>query len=181
LVSFLQRLLYTPLDEGNEFFQGSNLEITGLHTDTNVCNVIPSHAQASFNIRFNTSYTGEVLQHMMEEILDEFKLTYSKNYEFVLESTLSGDAFLSVHKPFQDFLGQVILQETGIQPIFNTSGGTSDGRFMKDVCPCIDFGLIGKRAHKSDEYVPIKDLFKLKDIYKNVINNFSRVDFSSDI
>jgi succinyl-diaminopimelate desuccinylase len=166
LVKILQELCSTNLDEGNEFFPPSNLEVTSFIVDNNATNVIPSEATAKFNIRFNNIYSCEKLKQWVETVCN--KVTT----KFVLSYTSSADPFLTEKNLFSDIVQASITEITGISPELSTTGGTSDARFIKNYCPVLEFGLINKTAHKINESITVSELHTLTKIYKMILAKY---------
>ena len=159
LVRMLDSLVDVMLDEGTAHFQPSSLVLTSIDTGNPVTNVIPAEATARFNIRFNTLYTAEGLEGWLKKRFDSVGGAYR------LDLSLSGEAFVTEPGPLTETLVAAITGVTGRQPEFNTGGGTSDARFIKDLCPVVEFGLVGQTMHKVDENVPLADLEALTAIY----------------
>jgi len=164
LVKILSELDRKPLDSGNERFQPSNLEIVDMHVGNDSHNVIPAEAKARFNVRFNNEFTPETLQAELTRRMDIADV----NYE--IDWWLSGDSFVTPAGPLSDAVTAAIEHHTGKRPDLSTTGGTSDARFIKNMCPVVEFGLVGATMHKIDEHVAIVDIESLTDIYAEVIN-----------
>lgn len=166
LVQILARLKAEPLDQGTEHFQPSNLEITNLQVSNAADNVIPAYAAARFNIRFNDRHTQKSL---VQWVCRECEIVTK---HFTLEHYGSGEAFVT-HPGFLSSLVMGAVKEvTGKTPALSTTGGTSDARFIKDVCPVVEFGLVGATAHKVDEQVSTADIEVLTHIYECIIRRY---------
>jgi len=167
LIAVCKKLKEKPLDKGNKHFQPSNLEITGIQVDNKVHNVIPARAKVRFNIRYNNYHSAISLKKMLNAIVKS--ICKKNNTKFKIEFMTSGDSFLT--KPDSTILmaKTVIKKITRINPIFSTTGGTSDARFIKKIAPCLEFGLVNKTMHKVDECVALSDLKKLKKIYHEIL------------
>ena len=162
------------LDKGNKHFQPSNLEFLSIDTGNTVDNVIPSKVMAKFNIRFNTLQTEKRLKNIIiKEIKKEVK--NNKNIKWNLKLDLSGDPFLTKPNEFTNMVSNSVLKITGVKPKLSTSGGTSDARFIKNICPVVEFGSVGKTMHKINEKISIKDLESLTKIYYEVINGYQQI------
>ncbi len=161
LVAILAELEAIVLDEGTDWFQASNLEITDLTCGNPATNVIPAKASARLSIRFNDLHTGEELSRRVAEI--------AERHGGSARAVISGEAFLTQPGAFSAMLAEAIEAETGIAPELSTSGGTSDARFLKDLSPVIEFGLCNATMHKRDEAVAIADLEALVRIYRRVV------------
>jgi len=151
------------LDDGTDVFPPSNLEFTGIATPTNASNVIPGSATAQLNIRFNNLHKGADLVRMVEHIAER-EAPGSK-----VRSRISGEAFLTPPGPLYDVVVEAIEEETGVAPELSTSGGTSDGRFLIQLCPVVDFGLPNATMHKVGECAALEDIRKLSRIYERII------------
>lgn len=160
LVALLAELDELVLDEGTDWFQASNLEVTDLAVGNPAHNVIPGEAQARLSVRFNDLHTGAELVAMVEEV--------AARHGGSVEAVVSGEAFLTPPGDFSAILVEAIRAETGLEPELSTSGGTSDARFLKDLCPVIEFGLCNATMHKTDEAVALADLDVLAKIYRRV-------------
>jgi len=170
IVNILKRIREIKLDKGTKNFQASNLEITKINIDNNADNVIPSSANAVFNIRFNNRHSSNSLKRKLNAI---FKSIVKKaKCKFRVKYEVSGEAFLTKPNKTTYMIQNVIKKITGIKPKLSTAGGTSDARFIRKIVPCLEFGLVGKTMHKIDESVPVSDLKKLTNIYQNILENY---------
>jgi len=160
LVAMLAELDALMLDQGTEWFQPSNLEITELRVGNPAHNVIPPRAVARISIRFNALHSGAELARMVTEIAEKHGGT--------AEPIVSGEPFLTQPGAFSDILAAAIKAETGLEPELSTSGGTSDARFLRDLAPVIDFGPVNATMHKRDEAIAVDDLRVLTRIYRRV-------------
>ena len=151
------------LDDGNESFPPSNLEFTAVSVPTEASNVIPGSATAQLNIRFNNLQRGADLVRMVEEIAER-EAPGSK-----VRARISGEAFLTPPGRLFDVIVESIREETGIEPELSTSGGTSDGRFLIQLCPVVDFGLPNATMHKLDESAAVADIEALARIYERIV------------
>jgi succinyl-diaminopimelate desuccinylase len=151
------------LDDGNEWFQPSNLEVTDVETANPAGNVIPGAARARLNIRFNNLHTGSDLVELVRRTVTDAAPGAR------VEAKISGEAFLTPPGPLFDMVTAAIEAETGVTPQLSTAGGTSDGRFLNKLCPVVDFGLPNATMHKLDEAASVVDIVKLKDIYARLI------------
>jgi len=162
-------LLASPLDGGTAHFDPSNLEITTLDVGNPAVNVIPTLAKAAFNIRFNDLWTPVTLEAELRARLAS--VAGAANYELHMAPT-NAHAFLTQPGPFVDMVARAIEAETGRSPVLSTTGGTSDARFIKNVCPVVEFGLIGKTMHAVDERIAVADLDALTAIYGRVMADY---------
>ena len=166
LMKMLAAIHDTPLDAGTAHFQPSTVTITSVDVGNRVTNIIPARAQAAFNIRYNDSHTAGSLEKLLRERL----AGTGGDFELACES--SGDAFLSPPGRLSAIVVEAVERITGRTPALTTTGGTSDARFIKDLCPVAEFGMTGETAHKVDENVAIADIHALTDIYRAVLDAF---------
>ncbi|WP_390583932.1 succinyl-diaminopimelate desuccinylase [Erythrobacter sp. MTPC3] len=157
MVAMLAELDALSLDEGTDWFQPSNLEITEFNVANKAHNVIPAKATARISIRFNDTHSGASLSEKV--------IAIAEKYGGTARPVISGEPFLTAPGPFSEMLANAIEAETGTQPEASTTGGTSDARFLRIVCPVIEFGLCNATMHKRDEAVAIADLDTLARIY----------------
>ncbi len=160
LVTMLAELDALVLDEGNDWFQPSNLEITDIMVGNPATNVIPPKATARISVRFNDLHTGAGLAARVAEV--------AERHGGKARAEISGEAFLTQPGEYSALVAAAIEAETGIAPEVSTTGGTSDARFLKDLCPVIEFGLCNATMHKRDEAVAIADLDMLTRIYRRI-------------
>ncbi|RJY10278.1 succinyl-diaminopimelate desuccinylase [Aurantiacibacter aquimixticola] len=160
MVAILAELDALVLDEGTEWFQPSNLEITEFNVPNKAHNVIPGKATARISIRFNDLHSGASLSERVTTIAGKHGGT--------ARPVISGEPFLTPPGDFSRAIAAAIEAETGIDPESSTTGGTSDARFLKDLCPVIEFGLVNATMHKTDEAVAIADLATLSRIYRRI-------------
>ena len=168
LLTMLQALSAEPLDAGSEHFQPSELVITSVDVGNPASNLIPAEARASFNIRFNDRHTARELETALRARLD------ATGGDYRLEIHAGAEAFRTMPGPFTDLLQALIERELGTVPELSTTGGTSDARFIKDVCPVVEFGLVGATIHQVDERVPLPDLEALTRVYQALLASFVR-------
>jgi len=169
LAKVVDALSALQLDDGTDAFPPSNLEFTAISTPTNASNVIPSVAQAQLNIRFNNLHKGADLVQLVED-------TAAKAAPgATVRARISGEAFLTPAGGLYDLVVSAIRDETGIEPELSTSGGTSDGRFLIQLCPVVDFGLPNATMHKVGESAAVEDIRALSRIYGRVISKAFRV------
>ena len=170
LVSICSQLKAKPLDNGNKHFQSSNLEFTSINVDNKAHNVIPARASTQFNIRYNNFHTAKSLK---KKIISIVKSTCLKNKtKYKIDFLASGDSFLTKPGATIQMAKKIIKKVTKINPVFSTTGGTSDARFIKKIAPCLEFGLVNKSMHKVDEFVLLPDLKKLTKIYLSILESY---------
>jgi len=160
LVAMLAELEALELDRGTDWFQPSNLEITDMAVGNPATNVIPGTATARLSIRFNDLHTGAELADRVEEI--------ARRHGGTARPVISGEPFLTPPGAFSRLVADAVEAETGLRPEASTSGGTSDARFLKALCPVIEFGLPNATMHKRDEAAALDDLAALARIYRRI-------------
>ncbi len=170
IIKILKRIKDLKLDRGTKNFQPSNLEVTKINIDNHADNVIPGSAEAVFNIRFNDKHSSNSLKRKLNKIFKA--VTKANKSSFKVNYEVSGEAFLTKPNKTTFMIQNIIKKITGIKPKLSTSGGTSDARFIKNIAPCLEFGLVGKTMHKVDESVPVSDLKKLTKIYENILVSY---------
>jgi succinyl-diaminopimelate desuccinylase len=169
LVKLLAELEDCKLDDGNDYFDSSNLEITSIDCVNPTTNLIPNVAKARFNVRFNDSYSGASLQAKLREVCQKY---HNDAINVTLEGDISGESFLTDSNKMIDVLISACQQVTDLTPVLSTTGGTSDARFIKDYAKVIEFGGINATAHKIDEHVRIADIIKLRDVYYTFLSQW---------
>lgn len=160
LVAILAELDSLMLDTGTKWFQPSNLEITDINVGNRAHNVIPAAGAARISIRFNDLHTGHSLSERVMAIAEK--------HGGKARPVISGEPFLTEPGTFSTLVSTAVEAETGIAPELSTTGGTSDARFLRSVCPVIEFGLCNATMHKRDEAVAIPDLAALARIYARI-------------
>ncbi len=160
LIGLLNKLVSLKLDEGTDLFQPSTLTVTNIHVGNTATNVIPEWANASFNIRFNDLHNFDSLKALLHKTLDDTQLG---NYDLTLRS--NSEAFVTTAPAFLKVVSSAVQEVTNYVPNLTTGGGTSDARFIKNMCPVVEFGLVNKSMHKVDEFSPLEDIRQLTDVY----------------
>lgn len=163
LVRILSRIEGIALDEGTDWFQASNIEITDIEVGNPATNVIPKAAKARLSIRFNDLHSGEALVAMISAIV------HAEAADGEVVARISGEAFLTPPGSFSSLISDAITAATGITPELSTTGGTSDARFLSKLCPVVEFGLCNATMHKLDEAVALEDVHTLTRIYADII------------
>lgn len=163
LVRILSRIDGIALDEGTDWFQPSNIEITDIEVGNPATNVIPAAARARLSIRFNDLHSGESLVAMISAIV------HDEAPDAQVIARISGEAFLTPPGQLSQLVSDAIAAETGIRPELSTTGGTSDARFLSKLCPVVEFGLCNATMHKLDEAVALEDIRTLTRIYADII------------
>jgi succinyl-diaminopimelate desuccinylase len=163
LAELVTQLAQHKLDKGNDHFDPSTLSFTSVDVGNEATNVIPGEARARFNIRFNDRHTPESLTNWVKDRAD--RIAQEWGCVIVVSAQTSGVAFLTAPGKFTQLISDTVAGITGQSPFFSTSGGTSDARFIKDVCPVVELGLAGATMHKADECVAVSEITALTDIY----------------
>ena len=160
----LAGLVATEWDAGNEYFPPTGWQVSNLHAGTGAGNVIPGELVVDFNFRFSTESTPDSLQARLAATLERHGLDYD------IAWTLGGEPFLTPVGSLSDALCDAIRDETGIDAMLSTTGGTSDGRFIARICPQVmEFGPVNASIHKIDEHVAVADIGPLKNIYRRAM------------
>jgi succinyl-diaminopimelate desuccinylase len=170
LVGLLARLRERVLDHGFEAFQPSNLEITTIDVGNPATNVIPARAVARLNIRFNPHHTGAALADWLQA--EGARVAEGFAGSVAIETRISGEAFLTPRGPFTDVASAAVEAVTGLAPELSTTGGTSDARFIRALCPVLELGLVGATMHQVDERAPVADIHALSAIYERLIETY---------
>ena len=157
--------LKEPFDKGSKNFQPTSLVITSIDTLNDVTNIIPEKINMKFNVRFNDNFKSDEVIRIVN------KRIRSVTSKFVLKSSISGESFINYSKTLTDSLIRSIKKVTNVNPSLSTSGGTSDARFICELCPVLEFGLVGKTMHQTNEMMEIKNIKKLTKIYLELIKN----------
>jgi succinyl-diaminopimelate desuccinylase len=163
LVRILDRLKRWHLDDGNDWFQPSNLEVTDIEVASGATNIIPSSARARLNIRFNDAQQGTTLEAEIRRIVTE------EAPRATVQAMISGEAFLTAPGALSTLVSDAIRTVTGVEAAYSTTGGTSDARFLSRIAPTVEFGLCNATMHKLDEAVAVQDIAALADIYEVIL------------
>jgi len=170
MARLMDRLASHELDQGTEYFDASTLAVVTIDTGNAATNVIPARCEGTVNIRFNDTHSGASLSEWLRVEAD--KVAKAFGVEVDLRLKISGESFLTPPGPLSDLVAKAVEAETGVTPVLSTSGGTSDARFVKDHCPVVEFGLVGRTMHQVDERVPVADIGQLKAIYTRILRDF---------
>jgi succinyl-diaminopimelate desuccinylase len=170
LIRLLSALQDRMLDGGYPEFQPSNLEVTTIDVGNPATNVIPRVANARLNIRFNPAHTGAALQRWIEAEAARAGEGFTGKVAVRVET--SGEAFLTEPGPFVELVADVIEAVAGRRPELSTTGGTSDARFIRALCPVVEAGLVGATMHAVDERTPVAEIEQLTLIYRGLIRRY---------
>lgn len=166
LIRALDALASAPVDAGTDWFEPSSLQVVSIDVGNGATNVIPASARAALNIRFNDGHSGASLTAWVRATLARYA------DRFDLDSSISGESFVTKPGPLVDILRNAIKGATGIDPKLDTGGGTSDARFIANYCPVAEFGLVGATMHQTDECIPVAELRDLARIYRDILAAF---------
>jgi succinyl-diaminopimelate desuccinylase len=170
LARIIDRLSTKPLDAGSRHFQPSSLQATIISVPNTATNVIPGSAQANFNIRYNDLHTRAGVEAWVRENCEAAAKEVSARFTLTFEG--SGNVFLTEPGPLVATMRGAIEAATGRAPALTTNGGTSDARFIKELCPVVEVGLRNATAHQVDEHVPVADLVALTAIYRRFLEDY---------
>ncbi len=170
LAQLIADLAGHELDQGTDHFDASTLAVTTFDTGNPATNVIPAECKATVNIRFNDAHTsGDLIQWLGREAARVSKAT---GVDIEMTTKVSGESFVTPPGPLSDLVANAVEAEVGRRPEASTTGGTSDARFVKSICPVVEFGLVGKTMHQVDERVDVAQISELKTIYSRIIRDY---------
>jgi succinyl-diaminopimelate desuccinylase len=170
LAELVSQLAGSKLDKGNAHFDPSTLAFTTMDVGNSASNVIPAGAYAAFNIRFNDAHTPDSLVGWVHDRAEQ--IARESGCAITVSHSVSGVSFLTQPGKFTQLVSDTVSRVTGQSPVFSTSGGTSDARFIKDYCPVVELGLAGTTMHKTDECVAVSEIEKLTDIYAALLTDY---------
>lgn len=170
MARLMDRLASHELDQGTDHFDASTLAVVTIDTGNAATNVIPAETRACINIRFNDIHTGEGLSYWLRDEAAKVDAAFGTKTEVKIK--ISGEAFLTPPGPLSDLVAKAVEAETGVTPELSTTGGTSDARFVKNHCPVVEFGLVGKTMHAVDERVEVAQIVQLKAIYSRILQDY---------
>jgi len=170
MAKLIDRLASHELDRGTEHFDASTLAVTTIDTGNPANNVIPAQSRATVNIRFNDDHTSDELTGWLRSVADE--VAEETGIKVEMRTQVSGESFITAPGELSSMISDAVEAETGVKPEMSTSGGTSDARFVKNHCPVVEFGLVGKTMHQVDERVEISQIHQLKAIYTRILKEY---------
>ena len=170
LVRLMDRLANHALDGGTAHFDASTLAITTIDTGNPATNVIPAQSRGTVNIRFNDAHSGASISDWLRA--EAAQVQAETGVTLTLTISISGESFVTPPGELSALIARAVQAETGIVPVLSTSGGTSDARFVKDHCPVVEFGLVGKTMHQVDERVEVAQIVALKAIYGRILRDY---------
>lgn len=170
MVRLMDRLAGQELDKGTDHFDPSTLAVVSVETGNGATNVIPGTCRGIVNIRFNDRHSGATLSDWLRAEAAQVAEAFGVGID--LEIKISGESFLTPPGVLSTLVSRAVEAETGQGPAQSTTGGTSDARFVKDHCPVVEFGLVGKTMHQVDECVPVDEIVRLKEIYGRILRDY---------
>lgn len=170
MAQLMANLAAHELDQGTEHFDASSLQITTIDTGNPANNVIPAETRSTVNIRFNDAHTSERLTDWLKAEADS--ISKKTGIEIDMTVQVSGESFVTPLGELSAMIAKAVKDETGVTPEASTSGGTSDARFVKNHCPVVEFGLVGKTMHQVDERVEVAQIHQLKSIYTRILTDY---------
>jgi succinyl-diaminopimelate desuccinylase len=170
MMRLMDRLASHEMDKGSDHFDPSTLAVVTVDTGNPATNVIPASCRATVNVRFNDLHTSASVIAWMQSQVDAVAAEFGVNIDMPVR--VSGESFLTPPGALSDLVSAAVQAETGITPKLSTTGGTSDARFVKDHCPVVEFGLVGKTMHQVDECVPVEQITQLKAVYARVLSQY---------
>jgi len=170
LIRLLAALQARVLDEGYADFQPSNLEVTTIDVGNPTTNLIPAVATARLNIRFNPAHRGADLAAWIQAEADRAAEGFPGT--ITLTPAISGEAFLTEQGPFTELVAGAVEAVSGQRPDLSTTGGTSDARFIRALCPVVELGLVGRTMHAVDERAPVDEIRRLQAVYETLIRRY---------
>ena len=170
MVNLLDFFARFELDKGSDHFDPSTLAVVTVDTGNPATNVIPAQCTATLNIRFNDLHSGDSLSDWLRTEADRVASEYGLDIDVRIK--VSGESFITPPGPLSEMVARAVESETGRSPVLSTSGGTSDARFMKNHCPVVEFGLVGKTMHQVDECVDVEHIKALKSIYARILGDY---------
>ncbi len=170
LARLMDRLASHELDRGTEHFDASTLAVVTMDTGNAATNVIPAQCRGAVNIRFNDLHSGASLSDWLKAQAADVAAEFGVQVDTRIK--VSGESFLTPPGPLSELVARAVEAETGRRPELSTTGGTSDARFIKDHCPVVEFGLVGRTMHQVDESVPVEQIRQLKAIYARILADY---------
>ena len=166
LCRLMDRLASARLDEGTEHFDPTTVAVVSVETGNPAVNVIPATARATVNIRFSDAHTSDSVTEWLRQ---EVAQVGGGDVTIDLDVRVSGESFLTPPGQLSDLVSRAVAEVTRVTPVLSTSGGTSDARFVRAICPVVEFGLVGATMHQTDENVALDHVHQLKAVYRRVL------------
>lgn len=170
MVRLMDQLASHELDQGTDHFDASTLAVVTIDTGNTATNVIPAQVTSAVNIRFNDAHSGASLTQWLQE--ETAKIATEFDLQINVDVKVSGESFITPPGPLSDLVAAAVEAECGVKPTLSTTGGTSDARFVKNHCPVVEFGLVGRTMHQVDERVEVAQIHQLKAVYSRILTDF---------
>ncbi|SLN58259.1 succinyl-diaminopimelate desuccinylase [Roseisalinus antarcticus] len=170
MARLMDSLSTSNLDHGTDHFDPSTLAVVTIDTGNPATNVIPAETRSTVNIRYNDLHSGAALSDWLRQEAASVADTFGVQIDMEVKN--SGEAFITPPGALSDLVAAAVTAVTGVTPELSTTGGTSDARFVKDHCPVVECGLVGKTMHQVDERVPVDDIAQLKAIYTRILSDY---------
>ncbi len=170
MARLMHQLASHELDQGTDHFDASTLAVVNIDTGNTATNVIPAQCNGAVNIRFNDLHSGASLSEWLQT--EAASVAEAYDVEVDVKIKISGESFLTPPGTLSDLVAHAVEEETGVQPEMSTTGGTSDARFVKNHCPVVEFGLVGRTMHQVDECVEVAQIDQLKAIYTRILRSY---------
>lgn len=170
IARLVDRIASHKLDQGSDHFDPSTVAVVTIDTGNPATNVIPTAATAAVNIRFNDLHSGETVSNWLR--VEAAEISKAFEIDVSVDIKISGESFMTPPGALSSVVAAAVQAETNRVPTLSTSGGTSDARFVKDHCPVVEFGLVGKSMHQVDEHVEIAHIHQLKTIYARILRDY---------
>ncbi len=170
MARLMDRLSSHVFDHGTDHFDASTLAVVTIDTGNSATNVIPAQTRATVNIRFNDAHSGASISEWIHSEADSVSAVF--DVQIAAQIKISGESFLTPPGALSDLVAASVEAETGVRPVLSTTGGTSDARFVKDHCPVVEIGLVGKTMHQVDERVEVEQIHQLKAIYSRILRDY---------
>ncbi|MDP7186484.1 MAG: succinyl-diaminopimelate desuccinylase [Paracoccaceae bacterium] len=170
IARLMDRLASFELDRGTDHFDASTVAVVNIDTGNTATNVIPAESSGIVNIRFNDQHTGAGISQWLWA--EAARIEGEFGVKVLMDIKISGESFLTPPGDLSTMVANAVKAETGRMPEFSTSGGTSDARFIKNHCPVVEVGLVGKSMHQVDERVDVAQIPQLKAIYTRILRDY---------
>ncbi|TLP68738.1 succinyl-diaminopimelate desuccinylase [Parasedimentitalea maritima] len=170
MVRLMDQLASHELDKGTDHFDASTLAVVTIDTGNTATNVIPAQVTSAVNIRFNDAHSGASLTQWLQQ--ETAKIATEFDLQINVDVKVSGESFITPPGPLSDLVAAAVEAECGVKPTLSTTGGTSDARFVKNHCPVVEFGLVGRTMHQVDERVEVAQIHQLKAVYSRILTDF---------
>ncbi|WP_107497833.1 succinyl-diaminopimelate desuccinylase [Thalassobius sp. I31.1] len=170
MARLVDRLSSHQIDAGSDHFDPTTLVVTAIETGNDASNVIPAQCRCAIDIRFSDVQTSALIIAWLER--EKAVIEAETGVELELKTKVTGESFITPPGALSDLVAKSVKDETGVDPVLSTSGGTSDARFVRAHCPVVEFGLVGKTMHQVDERVEAEQITQLKGIYSRILKDY---------